>query len=171
MSEQITVIKREKQHALCISEIVGTMKLGKVMGPAYENILEHFKNNEVELGEKDIPFTVYKNIEWDRLKKKGFIVTIQMMFFQKWDLDIGIPCPESVKGNDKAREMYLEPGQYIRLIHNGPYMKVGDTYKKIQSYAGEQNLSLKNYSIEFYLNDPREVSADQLETEVLVPIL
>ncbi len=168
MSE-LTVIERSEQHTLCISEIVSTMKLGKVMGPAYQAIMDHLKKDGIECGEKDIPFTKYRNIDWDKLSKKGLFATINVMFFHKWEIDIGIPCPESATAEGRIKKMQIDPGKYIRAIHKGPYMKVGDTYDKIRSYATEQNLDLKSYSIEFYLNDPRETPPSQLETEVLVP--
>ncbi|MBF0234358.1 MAG: GyrI-like domain-containing protein [Desulfamplus sp.] len=171
MSEDITMIERSEQQALCISETVGTMKLGKVMGPAYQAIMDHFKEHDIKCGEKDIPFTKYKNIDWEKLNRKGLFAMINMMFFHKWEIDIGIPCPESATGEGLIKKMQLESGKYVRTIHKGPYMKVGDTYKKIRTYAIEHNLKFENYSIEFYLNDPREIPASQLETEVLVPVL
>ncbi len=170
MSEDISIIERSEQHALYIPETVGTMKLGKVMGPAYEKIMEYLKKQEIEMNENDIPFTRYKNIEWERMNKKGLFAFIHMMFFHKWEIDIGIPCPDAVPGEGNIRKTVLEPGKYLRTIHRGPYMKVGDTYKQMQSYAARQNIALKNYSIEFYMNDPRETPASQLETEVLIPV-
>ncbi|MFC1586300.1 GyrI-like domain-containing protein [Fibrobacterota bacterium] len=170
MAEEITVQDREEQPALCISEKVGTMKLGKVMGPAYESIMELLKRQNTPTTEKDIPFTLYKHIIWDDLDKKGLFAFIHMMFLHKWDMDIGIPCPESATGEGRIKKMKLAAGRFIRTVHRGPYMKVGDTYKKIRLYAAEKSLKLNNYSIEFYLNDPRETPSSELETEVLVPI-
>ena len=85
-------------------------------------------------------------------------------------MDIGIPCPDSVPGEGRIKKTRLESGKYIRMIHKGSYKKAGETYKKILNYAAEQNLKCESYSIEFYLNDPRETPTSQLETEVLVPI-
>ena len=170
MVDEITTIERAEQHALCISKTVGTMKLGKVMGPAYLAIMEHLKKQDIEMSEKDIPFTIYKNLDWDKLAQKGPIAFINMMFVHKWDMDIGIPCPESATGDGSIKKIKLEAGKFVRAIHRGPYMKVGDTYLKIRAYAAEQNILFKNYSIEFYLNDPREVKSADLETEVFIPI-
>ncbi|MBF0433011.1 MAG: GyrI-like domain-containing protein [Fibrobacteria bacterium] len=170
MSEEITVIKREETRALAISEKVGTMKLGKVMGPAYMLIMDLMKKAGVECGKDNIPFTVYKNIDWEQQNKTGLFAMINMMFFHKWDMDIGIPCPETVKAEGRAREIKLQAGEFVQTMHRGPYMKVGETYKKIQAYAMGKGIKLKNYSIEFYQNDPRETPATELKTEVLVPV-
>ena len=55
MSGGITIIERAEQHALCVSEVVGTMKLGKVMKPAYQLIIDHLKKHEIKYGEKICP--------------------------------------------------------------------------------------------------------------------
>lgn len=170
MFEGISVIDRSQQHALCISETVGTLKLGKVMGPAYQSIMDHIQAADIQPGENDIPFTVYKNIDWARVGQKGFWSFIKLMFFHQWEMEIGIPCPESVKGEGRIKNFQLEAGRYIRTLHKGAYRNVGETYNAICLHAEKQNLKLKDTSIEFYLNDPREVSESELETEVLVPI-
>jgi effector-binding domain-containing protein len=66
----------------------------------------------------------------------------------------------------------LEAGRYVKALHVGSYRKVGDTYTRIREYAADQGLGdFKPYSIEFYLNDPKEVAEQELETEVLVPLI
>jgi len=170
MSREISIIERTEQHALCVSEIVGTLKLGKIMKHAYQPIIDHLKEHEIKLGESNIPFTLYKNLDWEKINKKGLFSVIDMLFFYKWDMDIGIPCPGTVPAAGCIKKIQLESGKYIRMIHKGSYKKVGNTYKKILDYVTKQNLKIENYSIEFYLNDPREIQTSQLETEVLVPI-
>jgi len=171
ISKEITIIERAEQHALCVYENVGTMKLGKVMRPAYQQITDHLNENKISLGENIIPFTMYKNLDWEKINKKGLFSLIDMLFFYKWEMEIGVPCPASVMGVGRIKKKQLQSGKYIRVIHEGSYKKVGNTYKKILDYASEKNLKVENYSIEFYLNDPREIQTSQLETEVLVAIL
>ncbi len=172
MSDEITIIERQAQHAVMIPAVVGTMKMGKVMGPAYASIMAHLKANNIELQNTDMPFTVYRNINWDEMNKKGFLATLKMMFVKKWDLEIGISCPELTPPGDEIQKLTLEAGRYLRAIHTGPYRMVGGTYTRIRNFASEQNLgTFKDYSIEFYLNDPGEVAAEELQTEVLVPLI
>ena len=170
MSEEVTIIEKSDKNTLCISTIAPTMKLGKVMGPAYRAIMDTMAEQNVKCGDENIPYTKYKNIDWEEQNKTGFIAMFKMLFFHKWEMDIGIPCPESVTGSGSIKQKKLEGGKYLRSLHVGPYQKVGETYKKILSFAKSQNLDVKNFSIEFYLNDPKVVPAAQLETEVLVPV-
>ena len=37
-------------------------------------------------------------------------------------------------------------------------------------YSNENNLKVKNESIEFYLNDPKTTQNSNLETELLIPL-
>ena len=101
MPEDITLVDRSVQHALCVSETVGTMKLGKVMGPAYTAIMGYLEKQGIGFGEKDIPFTKYKNLDWNKIRKKGLFAKLNMIFFHKWEMDIGVPCPDSVSGEGK----------------------------------------------------------------------
>ncbi|MBL0690882.1 MAG: GyrI-like domain-containing protein [SAR324 cluster bacterium] len=168
MTDKISIVKREAINSLCIFDVVGTMKLGKVMGPAYEKISDSLKEQGIPFGKKDLPFTMYKDINWDGFCEKGIIAMIKMMFFKKWNLQMGITCPDEAKASGKIKKETLSAGKFIRAIHQGPYMKVSETYIKIQAFANKENIALKDYSIEFYLNDPREVAPEDIKTEVLV---
>lgn len=146
------------------------MKLGKIMGPAYHEILNLITKQGLSCTEKDVPFTQYNHLDWDRVNQTGFFAMVYLLFFHKWNIDMGIPCPESAQGEGRIKKLYVEEGKYVRMIHTGPYQKVGDTYKKIIEYAKKENLQLKNHSLEFYLNDPRNTPESELKTEVLVPV-
>ena len=170
MSE-ITIVQKKQEYALCESKIVGTLSLGKVMAPIYKSISEILKKHDIEFGDNCMPFAKYNNVNWDQLNKKGFLSAINLMFFYKWDLSIGITCPESISPEGNLDKMNIIFGDYVRMIHKGPYQKVGETYEKILEYAKREKIETGTYSIEFYLNDPRETPKNFLKTEVLVPIV
>ena len=44
------------------------------------------------------------------------------------------------------------------------------TYKKMIKWVDENDLKVKNESIEIYLNDPGDTKKEDLETEVLIPL-
>lgn len=171
MAEEITILTREKQHTICISDTVGTFKLGKIMGPAYEEIYSTITGQNIELDENNVPFTIYNDLDWSRINQSGFFAMIYLLFFHQWKIDMGIPCPESVKVQRRQKSLSIEAGKFLQTLHIGPYQKVGDTYKKMIAYANQENLSIKNKSIEFYRNDPRYTPQSELKTEVLIPLL
>ena len=170
MSE-IAIVQKKQQYALCESRIVRTLGLGNVMTPIYESITEFLKRHDIELGDNCMPFARYNDLNWEELNKKGLLSAINLMFFYKWDLSIGVTCPDSISPEGNLEKLNIIPGDYLCMIHNGPYQKVGETYAKILEYGKRQKIRTDNYSIEFYLNDPRKTPKNLLKTEVLVPIL
>jgi len=170
MFAEITTVERQESLALTIKDTVGTMKLGKVIGPAYGSILSYMTENKIDCSQDNIPFCIYQDLNWNELSKTGPIAMFKMIFLHKWHLEMGIPCDRPLPNKPPINSSRLPSGTFLRTIHKGPYMKVGEAYKRIQAEARSKGISLKNFSIEFYLNDPRVVKSEQLETEVLVPI-
>lgn len=170
MSDEISVVQKEERTALCISDRVGVMKIAKIAGPAYTEILESLKKQGITPQESDIPFTLYRQVDWSCFAKGGFIQMIKMLFFTKLNLEMGIPCPDSAVASGRIEKKKIEAGKFIRTIHHGPYKKLGDTYNKALAFAATENLTLKDYSVEFYLNDPCITPEKELRTELLLPI-
>lgn len=54
--------------------------------------------------------------------------------------------------------------------YTGPYDGVGEVYGRLMSWIAEHDYAVAGPPIEIYLNSPREVSPEQLRTQILVPI-
>ena len=95
-----------------------------------------------------------------------------MMFFEKWNIEMGIPCPADIaaEATDTVEATEFPSGKYIKTIHKGAYRNFRETYRKIAQYAAMNNLQLAGTSIEIYLNEPGKVDEEELETEVLAMI-
>ncbi len=102
---------------------------------------------------------------------KGLIANVIGMFTKKWHFQVGIPISRDISSSSPLKCSFIQNTKYIKTIHHGAYHKVGQTYKKMYVWAVEQQLSLGNESIEFYLNNPKEVKKELLETMVLIPIV
>jgi AraC family transcriptional regulator len=83
---------------------------------------------------------------------------------------ITVPA-EWVPSSDLA-EMQIEGGPYARIIHTGPYTELKTAYDWLyQTWlpcSGEEPRDRP--CLEEYLNDPRHVSASDLETAVMMPL-
>lgn len=66
----------------------------------------------------------------------------------------------------------LGPGRWAVMVHVGPYETLGETYLDLVGrwLPAAGILPAEGPCIEIYLDDPREVSTDQLRTEVWAPI-
>jgi effector-binding domain-containing protein len=90
---------------------------------------------------------------------------------KKWHFFVGMPASKRLKGEGKLKTQSLPNQRYARAVHRGPYQQCAATYRALYSWAKSQGLTLKNESIECYVNDPNEVDKADIETVILIPIL
>ena len=117
-----------------------------------------------------MPFCIDRNLDWERLNQKGLLGIFNMMFVHRWDLEMGMPVARRLDGVEDMHNIDVPAGRYIKAIHMGTYMKVGEAYERIRVFAADQNLAFRDYSIEVYTNDPTTVATKDIRTEVYVPI-
>jgi effector-binding domain-containing protein len=87
------------------------------------------------------------------------------------DIEIALPVSGRLSVEDPIMEIKTLPAvRAVSVIYRGPYPGVEAAYKKIFSYAEENNLETIMPSRELYFNDPAEVPEEELMTEVQVRI-
>jgi len=65
----------------------------------------------------------------------------------------------------------IEGGPHATGVHEGHYRTLGDTYKAIMDWIGEQGRKVASRpSYEIYLNTPMNTREEDLRTEVRVPV-
>jgi AraC family transcriptional regulator len=83
-----------------------------------------------------------------------------------------ITVPADWVPSGELGEAYVEGGRYARIVHRGPYPELKAAYDWLYRNwlpaNGEEPRNLP--CLEEYLNDPRQVSAKDLETAVLMPL-
>ena len=64
----------------------------------------------------------------------------------------------------------IDGGKYARFLLIGPYSQIAAAFDRIFKTLAEKKIELREeFCIENYLNDPKETSEDQLQTEILIP--
>jgi effector-binding domain-containing protein len=58
----------------------------------------------------------------------------------------------------------------VTAIHRGPYQEVGVAYTRLFEYIEEHGLELAGPSRALYLNDPEEVTEEELMSEIQLPV-
>ncbi len=87
------------------------------------------------------------------------------------DRELALPVSGRLSVEDPIMEIKTLPAvRAVSVIYRGPYPGVEAAYKKIFSYAEENNLETIMPSRELYFNDPAEVPEEELMTEVQVRI-
>jgi effector-binding domain-containing protein len=86
------------------------------------------------------------------------------------DLEVVIPVAGKVveKGDIKAYK--IPGGKMAKVVHRGPYEKVGETYGRLFEWMGRNGKAPRGPFREIYLNDPTKVPPEEILTEINVPI-
>jgi effector-binding domain-containing protein len=66
----------------------------------------------------------------------------------------------------------LDGGDFIKATHTGPYPHLGNGWAAAMGYARAKKIKTKKspIGIEFYLNDPTTTPANELITEIVLPV-
>ncbi len=86
------------------------------------------------------------------------------------DVEVVIPVGKVVKGEGDITCYELPGGRMARIVHKGPYEKSAPAYKKLFEWIAENRKKVVGPIREVYLNDPREVSPEEILTEIYAPI-
>jgi AraC family transcriptional regulator len=83
-----------------------------------------------------------------------------------------LTVPDDWKPSGEIEEARVEGGRYARIVHTGPYTELTKPYDWLyRTWLPGSNEEPRNLPcIEEYLNDPRQVSAKDLQTAVLLPL-
>jgi len=86
------------------------------------------------------------------------------------DLEVVVPVSGEVKETAEIKTYTIPGGRMARIVHKGPYDKVGETYTKVFAWLDRNGKIVMGPYREIYLNSPMEVSPEELLTEIQVPI-
>jgi effector-binding domain-containing protein len=103
--------------------------------------------------------------------QKGMLCKIWDMLISKWHFYLGVPVSQKLEDYNNLKSNFIEKKRYLKAMHYGSYQKVGERYEEMYDYAVEKNISLGSESMEFYLNDPKEVEKEKLETMILISVI
>jgi len=86
------------------------------------------------------------------------------------DLEVVAPIDYKVEGQQGYKCYELEGGKMAKIVHKGPYDQSGSTYTKLFAWIAENDVKTRGCIREVYVNDPREVSPEEILTEIYTPI-
>jgi effector-binding domain-containing protein len=86
------------------------------------------------------------------------------------NIEVAIPVSGSISTDDVNVDLVTLPAvKVVSAIHKGPYNEVGIAYTRLFEFMQENNMEPAGPSRALYINDPGEVSEDELMTEVQIP--
>jgi len=159
------IITKELGNVIEIEENLQVWKMPKKMGEDFKQLIEYLEENNLEI---TAPYARYIDLDWEEEASNVFFTKLSNFFVKKWHFKAGLVVSEKLNPKNPIKQDFIGKCKYLKKIHKGAYSKVGKTYKEMLLWAKSNNISLANESIEFYLNDPREVKKTELETMVLI---
>lgn len=168
MSNKIEIIQREVEDTLEVAVNVPMWKMPFKMNKIYKQIIKHLEDSETKFS--SAPYARYLEINWTKLNNESKLSAFVKMFTRKWKLKIGFPVDKKITGSGNIESGVIPAGSYVKTIHRGTYQKVAETYNRMLTWTDQQEIAVKNESIEIYLNDPRTTKMEDLETIVLIPV-
>ena len=87
------------------------------------------------------------------------------------DIEAVLPVAGNICIEDPSISLKTLPTiKAVTAIHRGPYQEVGVAYTRLFEYMAEQGLELAGPSRALYLNDPEEVTEEELMSEIQLPV-
>lgn len=86
------------------------------------------------------------------------------------NVEVAVPVNGQVRTEGEIISYTLTGGTMARIVHRGPYEKAGESYERLFAWIAERGLGVKGPIREVYYNDPREVSPEEIKTEILAPV-
>jgi AraC family transcriptional regulator len=86
------------------------------------------------------------------------------------DLEVAFPVTGRTRAEGGISTYELPGGMMARVLHKGPYQEVGPAYEKLFAWLESEGRKVAGPLREIYLNDPRQVSPDEILTEILAPV-
>ena len=148
MSYNCQILEQEDQPVLSIRTCSAVKDLPSALGRAYGAIAEYLE----ELGESPsgAPFAGYYNMDMQNL-----------------DLEIGFPVASVLAGRGEIQSGHIPGGKAATTIYTGPYNAIEPAYNALTAFIQKNGHKATGVTYEFYLNDPGETPAEELQTKIL----
>ena len=127
---------------------IPSQALPDFLGKAYSGIFQYL----AELGESPagFPFVAYYNMDMHDL-----------------DVEAGFPVSKPLPGRDEILAGALPEGMVAETVYTGPYQEMGPAYEELTHWTQENGYEASGVVYEFYMNDPAQVSPEQLQTQIV----
>jgi effector-binding domain-containing protein len=108
----------------------------------------------------------------NKLKQNGAPLGIDgPMQANSYTFDAGMPIDRSdVSGAGSVGVKQTAAGPALKYVHVGPYENLSDTLAKLAAFAAAHHYSPAGGVLSIYVDDPASVAADQLKTEIYLPV-
>lgn len=84
--------------------------------------------------------------------------------------DVCMPVAPGAVAGDAVPLEELPAVEAATCLHKGPYTTIGQTWERLVQWAAENGRQPGGAAREVYLNDPQQVRAEEILTELVMPL-
>lgn len=168
MNFQAQIEEMPFHQALMVRAECKMMQMGKVMSQSMLKIASHLEAQGQPT--KQAPFARYYDFKFDEVVNQGVLKMLLGMFTHVWKFEVGFPVENKVEAAGDLQPVEYNYGKVATCIHQGPYKKVGATYKQLHQWLKENGHTPQDTSFEIYLNDPCKTPEAELKTKIVIPL-
>ena len=147
----VETVELEPQPAMVVRRKVAVQELGGVLGDILPRVYQHI----VQAGQQPagMPFMRYFSMDG-----------------VSCDIAAGLPVAQPIAGEGDIENHTLPGGEALTALHVGAYEEVGSVWTQVMRRAGELGSEYRFGGWDVYTNDPGEVSEEERETRVYLPL-
>lgn len=145
------IVERNSKSVLCITKTVELHKIDIEIGVAIDEILRYARTRAYSPA--GAPYVTYEND--DGINQK---------------IQVGIPFNCELIGEGNIKSSNIPGGKMATYLHKGPYNELQKIRSVIIKSLENENYSIRGEVYEFYKNDPRKTTPENLKTEIMIPL-
>jgi len=86
-------------------------------------------------------------------------------------VEIGFPIKHPIPEDGEVKVRTIPGGPAGVCLYTGPYQELATAYQQLNSYIEAQGREPTGISYEFYMNDPAVTPPNELETQIIFPLI
>jgi len=154
--ELINVKMTEEKQVACIFHTSSLAEINEDMGTLITELMNWAMKNGVQMA--GAPFTIHYSAPEEISRGE-------------MNYEVGFPFVGEAQAEGDIMIKTIHAQQVISAIHKGSYGEIGPVYAALMEYAAKNGYEIAGAPMELYLNNPMEVSENELLTEVQFPVI
>ncbi len=143
--------ERQRQQTIAIRTITPAKDIQQVLGEGYTRVMKYLAQHDIHPAGP--PYVCYFNDD-----------------MQDLDIEYGFPVSSVVQAHEDIRPSEIPGGRVVGCVHTGPYDEIEGAYTAISEWVSQKKLDMVGTAYEYYLNDPADTPAQELQTLVEFPL-
>jgi effector-binding domain-containing protein len=152
MTDNYELLERSEQTTLCVRTRSPVQNLSQALGTAFGAIMQTLgERGEAPVGPS---YVAYFNMD-----------------MQDLEIEAGFPVAYGYPDDGDIKHSVIPAGKYASCLYVGPYDQIGPTYEGLLQWLQERQLTASGISYEFYFNSPMDTPPQDLQTQILLPVV